>query len=181
MQPNPPQPGFPQYGQPPGGPAPWGGGPVLPTSRPRSRANAVAAVIAGVLALLAAGVLVWFTLYNVVVAAETNGNWSGITVQNMATGVISAVVLVVAAGFTFARKIPGAWTLFGLCVFYVVAVFVGAPLVWGTPFGAQVKWLFSFDDSDSTAMALTIFLAVLTAITSAIAASVKSYDTKTRL
>ncbi|WP_233611518.1 hypothetical protein [Amycolatopsis sp. WAC 01376] len=171
-QPNPPQPDFPQYGQPPGGPAQWGGAP------PKPRANAVAAVIAGVLALLAAGMLVWFALYNVVVAAEAEGRSPGITVQNMASGVISAVVLVVAAGFTFARKIAGAWTLFGLCVFYVVAVFVGTPLVWGTPFGAQVKWLFSFDDSDSTAMALTIFLAVLTAITSAIAASVKSNDTK---
>lgn len=178
MQPDPPQPGFPQYGQPPGGPAQWGGGPGQ-AARAKPRANAVAAVIAGVLALLAAGMLVWFSLYNVV-AAETNGNLSGITVQNMLSSVITAVVLVVAAGFTFARRIPGAWTLFGLCVFYVVAVFVGTPLVWGTPFGAQVKWLFSFDDSDSTAMALTIFLAVLTAIMSAIAASVKSYDTKTR-
>lgn len=171
-QPNPPQPGSPQSGQPPGGPAQWD------AASPKSRANTVAAVIAGVLALLAAGMLVWFALYNVVVAVEADGRLSGITVQNMASGVISAVVLVVAAGFTFARRIPGAWTLFGLCVFYVVAVFVGTPLVWGTPFGAQVKWLFSFDDSDSTAMALTIILAVLTAITAAIAASVKSYDTK---
>lgn len=177
MQPNPPQPVSPHYGQPPGGPAQWSAGPGQAAS-PKPRANVVAAVIAGVLALLAAGMLVWFALYNVAVAVEADGRLAGITVQNMFSGVISAVVLVVAAGFTFARRIPGAWTLFGLCVFYVVAVFVGTPLVWGTPFGAQVKWLFSFDDSDSTAMALTIILAVLTAITAAIAASVKSYDTK---
>ncbi|UUV30267.1 hypothetical protein NQK81_36745 [Amycolatopsis roodepoortensis] len=173
MQPNPPQPGFPQPGQPtPSGPPPWG-----QAARPKPRANTPAAVTAGVLALLAAAMLVWFALYNVVVAAEADGRPPGITVQNMASGVISAVVLVIAAAFTFARRIPGAWTLCGLCLFYVVAVFVGTPLVWGTPFGAQAKWLFSFDDGDSTAMALTIILAVLTAIAAAIAASVKSYDT----
>ncbi|RSN65027.1 hypothetical protein DMH01_01090 [Amycolatopsis sp. WAC 04182] len=174
MQPNPPQPGFPQSGQPtPSGPPPWG-----QTARPKPRANAAAAMIAGILALLAAVMLVWFALYNVIVATESDGRPAGITVQNMVSGIVSAAVLVIAGGFTFARRIPGAWTLFGLCAFYVVAVFVGAPLVWGTPLGAQVKWLFSFDDSDSTAMALTIILAVLTAITAAIAASVKSYDTK---
>ncbi|KFU76553.1 hypothetical protein SAMN04489729_7347 [Amycolatopsis lurida] len=173
MQPNPPQPGFPQHGPPtPGGPAPWGR-----TAPAKPRANAPAAKVAGILAVLAAVMLVWFALYNVIVATESDGRPSGITVQNMVSGVVSAVVLVIAAAFTFARRIPGAWTLFGLCAFYVVAVFVGAPLVWGTPFGAQVKWLFSFDDGDSTAMALTIILAVLTAIAAAIAASVKSNDT----
>ncbi|MFD6068024.1 MULTISPECIES: hypothetical protein [Amycolatopsis] len=174
MQPNPPRPGFPQPGPPtPSGPPPWG-----QTARPKPRANMPAAVTAGILALLAAAMLVWFALYNVIVATESDGRPSAITVQNMVSGVVSAVVLVIAAAFTFARRIPGAWTLFGLCVFYVVAVFVGTPLVWGTSFGAQVKWLFSFDDSDSTAMALTIILAVLTAIAAAIAGSVKSYDTK---
>ncbi|WP_410649985.1 hypothetical protein [Amycolatopsis sp. cmx-4-54] len=173
-QPNPPQPGFPQHGQPTAsGPAPWGD-----PKPPKPRANAAAAMIAGVLALLAAAMLVWFALYNVIVATEADGRPSGITVQNMASGTISAVVLVIAAAFTFARRIPGVWTLFGLCVFYVVAVFVGTPLVWGTSFGAQVKWLFSFDDGDSTAMALTIILAVLTAIAAATAGSVKSYGGK---
>ncbi|ONF72414.1 hypothetical protein AVR91_0209400 [Amycolatopsis keratiniphila subsp. keratiniphila] len=163
MQPNPPGPGFPQYGQPP---------------MPKPRANAPAAVIAGVLALLAAAMLVWFALYNVFVATEANGGLSAITVQNMLSGALSAVVLVVTAGFTFARRIPGVWTLFGFCVFYVVAVFVGMPLVWGTPFSNQVKWLFSFDDSDSTAMALMIVFSVLAAVAAAIAGSVKSYGKK---
>ncbi|MEU3769110.1 hypothetical protein AB0E55_29000 [Amycolatopsis keratiniphila] len=142
---------------------------------PKPRANAPAAVIAGVLALLAAAMLVWFALYNVFVATEANGGLSAITVQNMLSGALSAVVLVIAAGFTFARRIPGVWTLFGFCVFYVVAVFVGMPLVWGTPFSSQVKWLFSFDDGDSTAMALMIVLCVLAAVAAAIAGSVKSY------
>ncbi|RSN26989.1 hypothetical protein DMC61_26415 [Amycolatopsis sp. WAC 04169] len=142
---------------------------------PKPRANAPAAVIAGVLALLAAAMLVWFASYNVFVATEANGGLSAITVQNMLSGALSAVVLVIAAGFTFARRIPGVWTLFGFCVFYVVAVFVGMPLVWGTPFSSQVKWLFSFDDGDSTAMALMIVLCVLAAVAAAIAGSVKSY------
>ncbi|WP_083737485.1 hypothetical protein [Amycolatopsis keratiniphila] len=145
---------------------------------PKPRANAPAAVIAGVLALLAAAMLVWFALYNVFVATEANGGLSAITVQNMLSGALSAVVLVVTAGFTFARRIPGVWTLFGFCVFYVVAVFVGMPLVWGTPFSNQVKWLFSFDDSDSTAMALMIVFSVLAAVAAAIAGSVKSYGKK---
>ncbi|AIG74799.1 Putative membrane protein [Amycolatopsis japonica] len=172
MQPNPPGPGFPQYGQPP-----MAAGPI-PAARPKPRANAPAAVIAGVLALLAATMLVWFALYNVFVATEANGGLSGITVQNMVSGALSAVVLVVAAGFTFARRIPGVWTLFGFCVFYVVAVFVGMPLVWGTPLSSQVKWLFSFDDSDSTAMALMIVFSVLAAVAAAIAGSLKSSGTK---
>lgn len=174
MQPNPPQPGFPQYGQPtPSGPPPWGH-----TARPKPRANTPAAVTAGILALLAAAMLVWFALYNVFVAVEANGGLSGITVQNIVSGTVASVVLMVAAGFTFARRIPGAWTLFGFCVFSVVAVFAGMPLVGGTPFGSQVKWLFSFDDSDSTAMALMIVFSVLAAVAAAIAASVKSYGKK---
>ncbi|UMP00556.1 hypothetical protein [Amycolatopsis sp. EV170708-02-1] len=168
MQPNPPQPGFPQYGQPP-----MAAGPI-PAARRKPRANAPAAVIAGVFALLAAAMLVWFALYNVFVAAEVNGRWSGIMVQNTVFGILSAGLLVVAAGFTLARAIPGAWTLFGLCVFSVVAVFAGTPLVSATTFGAQLKWLFSFDDSDSTAMALMIVFGVLAAVAAAIAASVKS-------
>ncbi|MFI7120980.1 hypothetical protein [Amycolatopsis sp. NPDC049868] len=141
---------------------------------PKPRANAPAAVIAGVLALLAAAMLIWFALYNVFVAADVNGRWTGLMVQNAVFGVLAAGSLVVVAGFTFARRIPGAWTLFGLCVFSLVLVFVGTPLVSGTPLGAQVKWLFSFDDGDSTAMALMIVFSVLAAVAAAIAGSVKS-------
>lgn len=181
MQPNPPQPGFPQYGQPPmaGGPAPWGGGPIPLAAPPRPRANAAAAVIAGILALLTAGMLVWFELQNVVYATGPTGRWSSLGLENVITAVISAGALLVAAGFTFARRISGAWTLCALCVLYVVAILVAQPLLGTTTFGAQLKWVFGFHKSNGVAMGLAIIFGVLTAIMAAIAGSVKSYGPTT--
>ncbi|MGP3931047.1 hypothetical protein [Nonomuraea sp. KM88] len=176
MQPNPPQPRFPQYGQPPiaGGPAPWGGGPSPLGPPPRPRANVAAAMIAGILGLLTAGMLVWFALYNVVHANGPAGIWNGVVVVNVVGGVIGAGLVMVAAGFTFARRIPGAWTLCVLCVLYVVATFV-APLLRGTPFSAQLAFVFGFDKTNSVAIGLAIIFCVLTTIIAAIAGSVKSY------
>ncbi len=147
-----------------------------PPSKPR--ANAAAAVIAGSLALLTAGMLVWFVLYNVV-HANGVGQWSGVEMQNVVFGVISTGSLVIAAGFTFARRIPGAWTLFGLCALFAVAMLFAAPLLWGTPFNAQLKWIFGFDKGNGVAIALAVIFAVLTASMAAIAGSVRSYE-KTR-
>lgn len=154
MQPNAPQPGF---------PAPWGDG-------PSPRANVVAAVIASVLALLTAAMLVWFTLSNVVYAIGSSGGWSNVVLVNVLGGFLGAGALLVPAGFTFARRIPGAWTLCALCVLYVVTPFVMAPLLFGTPFDAQLTFLFSFENSNGVAIALAIIFAALTAITAAIAA-----------
>ncbi|WP_414940900.1 hypothetical protein [Amycolatopsis sp. cmx-11-51] len=156
MQPNPPQPGFP-----------------LP--KPRARANAAAAVIAGALALLTVVMLVWFVLYNVVHANGPTGHWSGVEVQNVVFGVISAGALVVAAGFTFARRISGAWTLCGLCALFAVAMIFATPLLRGTPLDAQLKWIFGFDKGNGVAIALAVIFAVLTASMAAIAGSVRSY------
>ncbi|MFK0250123.1 hypothetical protein ACIQUM_35940 [Amycolatopsis azurea] len=157
MHPNPPQPGFAQYGRP-----------------PKPRANAGAAITAGFLGLLTAAMIVWFALYNVVYALDPDGGWSGSVAQNVVGGIVTAGLLTVAAGFTFARRIPGAWTLFGLCLFYVLAVFVATPLVWGTPFGTQLKWIFGFEKSNGVATALASIFGVLTAIMAAIAGSVKA-------
>ncbi|WP_037303565.1 hypothetical protein [Amycolatopsis orientalis] len=157
MQPNPPQHGLPQYG-----------------TRPKPRANTAAAVTAGILALLITGVLVWFVLYNVVYASKPEGGWSGQVVQNVFGGVIAAVAMTVAAGFTFARRIPGAWTLCGFCVFSLVAILVVTPVVWGTPFNTHLEWIFGFHKSNGVAIALVVILGILTAITAAIAGSVKS-------
>ncbi|MFI7672244.1 hypothetical protein [Actinophytocola sp. NPDC049390] len=83
MQPNPPPPGFPQYGQPP--------------------------VAGGILALVTTGMLVWFALHNVVDAAGP-GPQPGVVTQNVVGGLTGAGLLLAAAGFTFARKVSGAWT-----------------------------------------------------------------------
>ncbi|MEV7553407.1 hypothetical protein AB0N89_27660 [Amycolatopsis sp. NPDC089917] len=175
MHPNPPQPGFPQYGPPPmaGASAQGVGGPS-PVAPPKPRANAGAAMTAGILALLTAAMLVWFALYNVVHASGPAGRWSGVEVQNVGFGVLSVGALVVAAGFTFARRIPGAWTLFGLCAVFAVAMLFAAPLLWGTPLDAQLKWIFGFGKSNGIAIALAVIFAVLTTIMAAIAGSVKA-------
>ncbi|MEU8801875.1 serine/threonine-protein kinase [Spirillospora sp. NPDC048819] len=168
------------YGQPPRGPGQFAWHPSSPPPHPdmpppAPRANAAAAVIAGVLALLAAGMIVWFALYNLVYAFGPTGRWSSIVLVNVLGGLIGAVLLVVAAGFTFARRIFGAWTLCALCGLYVVAsIFVG-PLLWETAFITQLKFLFGADGGDGVAMALAIIFCVLTAIMGAIAGSVKSH------
>lgn len=174
MQPNPPQPGFPQYGQPPmaGGPAPWGGGPS-PLAPPRPRANAPAALIAGILALIAVGMLVWFALNDALYAVR-HDDWSSLVLQNVFGGVIGAGALLVAGGFTVARRIPGAWTLCALCVLFVVTNLVLAPLLHGTPFGAQLTFLFGFDKINGIAAGMATIFCALTAIMAAVAAGVKS-------
>ncbi|MFI6316584.1 hypothetical protein ACIBG8_03645 [Nonomuraea sp. NPDC050556] len=160
MHPNPPQPMFPQYGQPP---------------RQKPRANTAAAVVAGVLALFTAAMLVWFALNDAIVAGGQTGMWSRMVVLNVLGGVIGAASLLVPAGFTVARKIPGAWTLCALCTFYVVASLVVSPLLFGTPFSAQLTFLFGFHKTNGVIIGLAVIFAILTAITAAIAASVKSF------
>ncbi|CAM3371671.1 hypothetical protein [Stackebrandtia soli] len=177
MQPNPPQPGPPQEGQPPmtGGPVPWGGGPS-PLAALRPRANAAAAVIASILALLTVGMFVWFALYNVVHATGPTDLGSNLLLENVLGGAIGAGALLVAAGFTFTRRVAGAWTLCALCVVYVVATTFMAPLLRGTAVDAQLKWIFGFDKANGVAVGLAMILSVLTATVAAIAASVKSYE-----
>ncbi|MFG3702216.1 hypothetical protein ACGF5C_30635 [Micromonospora sp. NPDC047620] len=136
-------------------------------------------MIAGILALLTAGMLIWFALYNVVYASGPTGRWSSLVLENAIGGVIGAGSLVVAAGFTFARRISGAWTLCALCVLYVVATILVAPLLRGTAFGAQLKFVFGFDQGDGVAVALAVIFGVLTAIMAATAGSVKSYGPTT--
>ncbi|NBE99538.1 hypothetical protein FE391_41255 [Nonomuraea sp. KC401] len=91
---------------------------------------------------------------------------------NVVGGLIGAGLVRVASGFTFARRIPGAWTLCVLCVLYVVATFV-APLLRGTPFGAQLAFVFGFDKTNGVAIGLAILFCVLTAIIAAIAGTTR--------
>ncbi|MER5732493.1 serine/threonine-protein kinase [Streptomyces sp. NPDC002138] len=158
--------GPPPYG--PGGPAPWGGGPSPVAAPPGPRANAAAAVTAGTLALITTGMLVWFALYNVVFALGPTGRWTALVWENVLGGVISAGLLVLAAGFTFARGTRGAWTLCALSAFYVVAIFV-APLLRGTAFRAQLAFVFGFDKGSGVAMGLTVVFGAATAIAAALA------------
>ncbi|WP_219825482.1 hypothetical protein [Nonomuraea typhae] len=136
-------------------------------------------MIAGILALLTAGILVWFALNEVVYAVGPAGRWSSMVMVNVLAGVISAGLLLAAAAFTFARRISGAWTLCALCVLYVVANLVVAPLLWGTSFGAQLTFLFGFDKINGVAAGLATIFCFLTATVAAIAGSVKSHGPAT--
>ncbi|MFI6540389.1 hypothetical protein ACIBHY_48580 [Nonomuraea sp. NPDC050547] len=130
-------------------------------------------MIAGILALVATAMLVWFALNDALYAIR-HDDWSSLVLQNVIAGVIGAGALVVAAAFTFARRIPGVWTLCGLCGLYVVANLVLAPLLHGTPFGAQFAFLFGFDKVNGIAAGLATMFCALTAIVAAVAGSVKS-------
>ncbi|WP_211216322.1 hypothetical protein [Longispora albida] len=171
-----------QAGQPPmpgggGGPVPWGAGPgpVAARPRPKPRANAVAALIAGIFALFTAAALAAFVLHDVVYATGTAGHWSRMVVVNVIGGVLAAGAVLVPAGFTVARRVPAAWTLCALCTVYVVSVFVAAPILFGTAFSAQFEFVFGFGKFNSIAAGLTVIFSALTAIAAAIAGSVKSY------
>ncbi|MBF9067208.1 protein kinase [Streptacidiphilus sp. NEAU-YB345] len=168
----PAQPG--QYGQQPpitGRPAPWGGA-ARPTPRPRSRANTAAAVTSGVLALVTAAMLAWFALCNI--TGESTTYWSSLAWENVLGGFVSAALLVPSAAFTFARRLPGAWTLCAQCVVYVVSIFVMNPVLQGTGFGPQLDFVLGFHRSNGIAIGLAAIFGLLTAITAAIAGSVTS-------
>ncbi|TDD18689.1 hypothetical protein [Nonomuraea diastatica] len=61
-----------------------------------------------------------------------------------------------------------------LCAKLKVRRHRAATLLRGTPFGAQLKFVFGFDKSNGVAIGLAITFSVLTAIIAAIAGSVKS-------
>ncbi|MFD8500205.1 hypothetical protein [Amycolatopsis sp. NPDC059657] len=94
--------------------------------------------------------------------------------MNVLGGFIAALCLLVTAAFTFARAIWGAWALCALCVLFVAAVFA-SPLVRGADFGAQLDFVFGFHKANGIAAGLTAVGGLLTAISAAIAASVRSH------
>lgn len=148
----------------------------MPPNPSPSRAHPTASMAAGVLALLIAVMFVCFAVYNVVYSYRLIGFFTGTMVVNMVGGITGAAMLVVTAGFTFIRRVPAAWTLCVMCSLMVVANFALAPLLWGIPVSAQARWIFSFDDIDSTVVALAMIMGVFAAVVAAIAASVKTSE-----
>ena len=177
MQPNPQQPPPPQYGQPPAhGPAPVGGGPgpgAAPPRPPRPRSATAAAVTAGVLALLTSALLVAFAIVNVAYAVGPVDRAGPLGV-NAASGLVSGGALALAALFTFFRWIPAAWTLCGLSALYALASVFASPLAFGTSQVDQLAFLFGFREIDDALAGLAVVFAALTAISAAIAGSVRA-------
>lgn len=178
MQPNQPQPESAQHGQPSmiDNPAQWVGGPS-PSAPAKPRANAPAAKTAGVLGLITVGMFAWFSFQDVIYLSRgMTGGLTSMVLVNVLGGAVGAAALLVATGFTFARRIPGAWTLFGLCIFYAVANTALAPLLWGVSIGDQLAWLFGFDKINGIASGLATIFSFFTAIAAAVAGSVKSRE-----
>ncbi|WP_181774949.1 hypothetical protein [Amycolatopsis pittospori] len=145
---------------------------MRPNTPRRPKAHAAASPIAGVFALLAAGTNVWFALYNVEVANSAE-RWYGLDWVNVVGGFASALLLLVTAGFTFARKVGGALTLCVLSAFFAVAIFV-SPLMRGADVGAHLAFVFGFEKANGIAILLTAAFCLLAAMTSAFAAGMKS-------
>ncbi|MBT2206694.1 hypothetical protein [Actinomadura sp. NEAU-AAG7] len=66
---------------------------------------------AGNLALLSAGMLIWFALYNVATVGGSADSSPSPVVENVVGGVIGAGLLFIAAALAFARRIAGVWAL----------------------------------------------------------------------
>ncbi|MFD0557073.1 hypothetical protein FB566_2328 [Stackebrandtia endophytica] len=174
MQPNPPQPESAPHAQPltAADPAQWHSGPI---SVAKPRANPVAATIAGVLGLITVVMFAWFSFQDVIYLSQgMTGGLTGMVLVNVLGGAIGAGALLVATGFTFARRIPGVWTLFGLCAFYAVANTALAPLLWGVSIGDQLAWLFGFERINGIAAGMATIFSILTAIAAAVAGGVRS-------
>jgi len=124
----------------------------------------------------------WFAFQDIIyLSMGMTGGLTSMVLVNVLGGAVGAGALLVATGFTFARRIPGAWTLFGLCMFYAVANTALAPLLWGVSIGDQFTWLFGFEKINGTASGLATIFSVLTAIASAVAGSVKSHEPTTAI
>ncbi|AXB41573.1 protein kinase domain-containing protein [Amycolatopsis albispora] len=151
-------------------PAPWQAPPAWRPNPPASRrkAHPVAAAVAGSLGVVTAGMQAWFAVANVVLSGPP-GEWPSLVWVNILGALVTAVCLLVAAGFTFARVLGGAWTLCALCTLAVVAVFV-SPLVRGVSFEDQLHFAFAFHKSTGAAVGLTVIAGCLAAIAAAIAA-----------
>jgi hypothetical protein len=135
----------------------------------RLRANAVASVVAGLLALLTAGLLVWFAVANIL-ANNTPEPWPSVVWINVIGGFGSAGLLLILAVFTFARTVAGAWTLGALNVFFVLMNVGFSPLANGVSVRSQLDFVFGFHKATGIAVGLATIFGVLTAIVAVIAA-----------
>ena len=138
----------------------------------RRRANLPAGVVAAALAGCTAIALVWFVFANVVIGGSF-GAWSGLVWLNVVAGLIAAFILVVPAGFLLARHVWAAWTLFGLCLLYVVGI-VAVPMPSGTSFGTHLDFVLGFHKSNGVPIGLAAIFAFLAAIAAVVSATVRS-------
>lgn len=155
-----PPPGQPQRGWPQ--PSVGHGWPEQP-GKPRT--NAVAAAVAGLLALVTAGLQIWFAVANIE-AFDTP--WPSVVTVNVYGGFASAGVLLLAATITFTRSATGAWILAGLCLFFVIMIVI-SPLLRGESLSAHMTFVFGFHKATGVATGLTTITGLLNAVAAAVA------------
>ncbi|MFE3172403.1 hypothetical protein ACFXPA_02345 [Amycolatopsis sp. NPDC059090] len=150
---------------PPGFPSPT---PALARRRTNLPAGVVAAVLGGCTVIA----LVWFVFANLVIGGPFS-KWPGMVWTNVVCGLISAFAVAVPAGFLLARHVWAAWTLFGLCLLYVVVV-VAVPMPVGTSFSAHLDFVLGFHKSNGVPIGLATIFAFLTAIAALVSATVRT-------
>lgn len=160
------QPNYPQQGPPQG----YGAQPQYGDPGP-AKANAGAAGVAGILGLLAAGALIWAVIEYFVNLGNVDQWPSEIWIIVIVRGVLALLLLLV-AGLTLARKVGAAWTLVVLGLI-AAATIVLEPLVYGR-FEGWFDSLFTFEDTASIAVVVGAALGLLAAIMALFAGSMKS-------
>lgn len=164
MQPNYPQQGPQGYGAPQQQP---GYGAVE-----KAKANAGAAALAGILGLLAAGALVWTVVEYFVSADIGIDEWPTEVLVIVIVRAALALLLLIVASLTLARKIGAAWTLVILGL-VTAATIVLEPIVLGR-FDGWFDRLFAFEDTGSIGIVVAAGLGLLAAIIALFAGSMKS-------
>lgn len=137
------------------------------------RANAGASALAGILGVLAAAGLAWvvieyFTNFDLEPDVWPSEVWIVVAVR----GVI-ALLLILVAGLTLARKVAAAWLLVVLGLLAAATVLL-EPLVFGSDIGAWFDELFAFNESVSIAMVAGAGLGLLAAVFAVFAGSMTS-------
>jgi len=158
------QPNYPQQG--------YGGPPQSFDAPEGRRANAGAAAFAGILGLLTAGALIWVVV-EYFVGFEGVDTWAGEVWTIVIVRAVLALLVLVLAGLTLARKIGGAWAL-ALFALITAATVLLEPLVVGAGIGDWFEALFKFEDTASIGIVVAAGLGLLTAIVAAIAGSTRS-------
>jgi len=120
------------------------------------------------LALLTAGLLIWFAVANMQ-EHDYPEPWPSVVRINVIGGFGAAGVLVIAAMFTFARTLVGAWTL-GIASLFFVTMIIVAPLLRGQDVSAHLDWVFGFGKATGVAIGLTVIAGALTAVVTIVAA-----------
>ncbi|MFE0105290.1 protein kinase [Streptomyces sp. NPDC059009] len=150
---------------------PPGAGGGMPQGTPTARPPA--AVVAGLLALVTAGLLVSFAVVNIV---HVRGGvpLSDAVRMNVIGGLVSAALLALLGVLMFTRTAAVARSLAVVCALFAVLILVLQPLLgvsFKVSFSEQLDFVFGFHKTNGVMLGLATIFDVLTAIAAAVAAA----------